>query len=246
VADWSLATQVRANFGATFFQTDWDETRHHWQRAARIAKRHDLTDRYVHSIIDLAHLDLLEDKTEEASRALEEALALTRDYGFENSELRSLLNLGCVSLMRGEPAQALDLLREADRLGIRHEIGRRLWRVRANMATTYFVLGDVERSAASDRITMHSMSYIDGAAALPGEPLVVGGTRFMLALANIALRSGKSEAHRELLTLMHPSVLRSARELATGVVEDNLDSLPGLRGRHCKQIGGERFFVVTE
>jgi tetratricopeptide (TPR) repeat protein len=244
--DWSLATQVRANFGATFFQTDWAENRRHWQRAVRIAKRRGLADRYVHSLIDIAHLDLLEDKTKEAARELEEALILSRDYGFENSELRCLLNLGCLALMRGEPAQALDLLREADRLGMRHEIGRRLWRVRANMATAYFVLGDVERSAVADRITIQSMSYVEDETAPPGAPLVVGGTRFMLALANISLRAEKSEAHRGLLALMHPSMRQSACELATGVVEDNLDSLPGLRGRHCKQIGGERFFVVTE
>jgi tetratricopeptide (TPR) repeat protein len=244
--DWALATQVRANFGATFFQTDWGETRRHWQRAVRIAKQHGLADRYVHSLIDVAHLNLLEDKPEEASPALEEALALSRDYGFENSELRCLLNLGCLALMQGELSQALELLREADRLGMRHEIGRRLWRVRANMATAYFVLSEVERSAVTDRITMHSMPYVEGETAPPGETLSVGGTRFMLALANIALRAEKSEAHRELLLLMHPSVQQSARELARGIIENSLEHLPGLRGRHCKQIGGERFFLITE
>jgi tetratricopeptide (TPR) repeat protein len=244
--DWSLATNVRANFGATFFQTDWEQTRRHWQRAVKIAKRRGLADRYVHSLVDVAHLDLLEDKAEQAARQLEEALALSRDYGFENTELRCLLNLGCLALMRDEPAQALDLLREADRLGMRHEIGRRLWRVRANMATAYFALQDAGRSAAADRITMQSMSYVEGEATPPGGALVVGGTRFMLALANIALRAEESEAHRGLLEIMQPSVRQAAREMAAAVSEGTLDDLPGLRGRHCKRMGAGRFFVVTE
>jgi tetratricopeptide (TPR) repeat protein len=244
--DWSLATNVRANFGATFFQIDWEQTRRHWQRAVRIAKRRGLADRYVHSLVDLAHLDLLEDKTEQAARQLEEALALSRDYGLENTELRCLLNLGCLALMRDEPTQALDLLREADRLGMRHEIGRRLWRVRANMATAYYALQDVERSAAADRITLHAMSYAEADTPPPGGALVVGGTRFMLALANIALRAEQSESHRGLLELMQPSVRQAALEMAAAVTEGTLDALPGLRGRHCKGIGANRFFVITE
>jgi tetratricopeptide (TPR) repeat protein len=244
--DWSLATQVRANFGATFFQTDWDKTRCHWQRAVQIAKRYGLTDRYVHSLIDVAHLDILEDKLAEASPSLEKALALSRDYGLENSELRCLLNLGCSALMQGELPQALELLREADKLGVRHQIGRRLWRVRANMATTYFIQGDAERSAAADRITMNSMPYVVGETPPPGKALSVGGTRFMLALANIALRAEKSVTHQELLLLMNPAVKQAACELARGVIENNLEHLQGLRGHHCKRIGGEQFFLITE
>jgi tetratricopeptide (TPR) repeat protein len=244
--DWSLATQVRANFGATFFQTNWEETRRHWQRAVRIAERQGLADRYVHSLIDVAHLSLLEDDLAAASQALEEALALSRDYGFENSELRCLLNLGCLALMQGELLQALELLREADRLGLRHEIGRRLWRVRANMATAYFVLGDLVRSVAADRMTMSSMPYVEGETPPPGGTLSVGGTRFMLALANIALRAEKSDAHQELLLLINPAVKQAACELAKGLIENDLACLPGLRGRHCKQIGGQQFFLITE
>jgi tetratricopeptide (TPR) repeat protein len=169
-SDCSLATQVRANFGATFFYIDWNKTRHHWSRALRLAELRHLSDRKVHSLIDIAHLDLLEDQNEMAVQRLEEALVLSKDYGLENSELRCLLNLGCEAMMRGDPVQAIDLLREADRLGFRHGIGRRLLRVRANLATAYFLLGDGQRSLATDKITLNSMPSLEGPISLSAPP----------------------------------------------------------------------------
>jgi tetratricopeptide (TPR) repeat protein len=243
--DWSLATQVRANLGATYFYLDWDQTRHHWSRALRIADSHSLPDRKVHSLIDVAHLDLLNDKLEAAGHQLEEALLLSRDYGLENSELRCLLNLGCLELMRGDPAEALDLFRKADRLGFRHGIGRRLWRVRANMATTYFVLGDADRSLATDKITLSSMPSLEGTVSLDERP-AFSKTRLVLALANMVLRAKHSAAHQEMTGDIPEPILAVAKSLAKSVVDDRLDSLPGLRGRHCKKLSGESFFIITE
>lgn len=244
--DWSLVTQVRANFGATFFYTDWDKTRRHWERAVRIARQYDLPDRYVHGLIDVAFLDLLKDQPEKAGQDLERALVLSRDYGFDNSELRCLLNLGCLALIHGEPAQALNLLREADRLGFRHRIGRRLWRVRANMATAYFLLGEVEQSKATDRIALNSMPSLEGETSLLDATRFLAGTRFALALANVVLRAQDSEPHRELLQSLPPLALKTAWTLARAVLENKLDDLPALRGRHCKQLKNQRFFLITE
>jgi tetratricopeptide (TPR) repeat protein len=243
-SDWSLATQVRANFGATFFYIDWNKTRHHWSRALRIAELRNLPDRKVHSLIDVAHLDLLEDQNEKAIQQLEQALVLSKDYGLENSELRCLLNLGCEAMMRGDPVQAIDLLRDADRLGFRHGIGRRLWRVRANLATAYFILGDVQRSLATDKITLKSMPSLEGAISLG--PPSFSKTRLVLALANIVLRASKSDAHQMILREIPGPILHVAKELASDVVKGRLDLLPGLRGRHCKELSGQRFFVITE
>jgi tetratricopeptide (TPR) repeat protein len=244
--NWPFAIQARANFGATFFYIDWNKTRHHWQRAVQIAERHNLVDRYVHGLIDVAFLDLLEERMTAAEQALEKALALSRDYGLENSELRCLLNLGCFALMSGNPRQALELLREADRLGFRHGIGRRLWRVRANMATAYFILGDTDRSVATDQITLNSMPSLEGESSLLDAKRFFSGTRLILALANITLRAETSDKHQNLLRTLPTPIQESARELARAVLEDQLESLPGLRGRHCKSLSGQRFFIITE
>jgi tetratricopeptide (TPR) repeat protein len=243
---WSLAIHVRANFGATYFHLDWDKTRHHWQRAVRIAERHNLVDRYVHGLIDVAFLDLLEERALTAGQALEKALALSRDYGLENSELRCLLNLGCLALMKGDPEQALDLLREADRLGFRHSIGRRLWRVRANMATAYYILGDIERSLSTDKITLNTMPSLKGESSLLNAKRFFAGTRLILALANIALRAEKSDDHRKLFQTLPASTRESAGEITQAVLDGQLESLPGMRGRHCKSLRGQRFFIITE
>jgi tetratricopeptide (TPR) repeat protein len=244
--DWSLATQVRANFGATFFYTDWDMTRHHWERAVRIAEQHDLPDRYVHSLIDVAVLDLLEDQPEKAGRELEKSLVLSRDYGFENSELRCLLNLGCVALVYGKPGQALNLLREADRLGFRHRIGRRLWRVRANMATAYFLLGEIEKSIDTDHIVLNSMPSLEGETAHLESKRFLAGTRAGLALANVVLRAQNSEPHQTLLQGLPPLAVEAASAVARALSENKQDNLPALRGRHCKQLNDHRFFLITE
>ena len=244
-SDWSLATQVRANFGATYFYLDWNETRRHWSRALRIAEMRNLPDRKVHSLVDVAHLDLLDDNDEAAEQELEEALVLSRDFGLENSELRCLLNLGCQAMMRGDSLQALDLLRKADRLGFRHGVGRRLWRIRANMGTAYFILGDAEKSFATDKVTLNSMPSLEGTLSLD-DPPSFSKTRLVLALANIVLRAHQSNAHRKLLSDIPIPFLKAARELAQAVTDDRLEQMPGLRGRHCKQLNGERFFVITE
>ncbi len=243
--DWSMATQVRANFGATYFHLDWNETRRHWSRALRIAELRQLPDRKVHSLIDVANLDLLEDNNESAAQKLEHALVLSKDYGLENSELRCLLNLGCEAMMRGDALQALDLLRQADRLGFRHGIGRRLWRVRANMATAYFVLGDMQKSLTTDKIMLSSMTPLEGETSLDGPP-AFSKTRMILAFANIVLRARNYEPYQETLADIPVAILQVAKEFASAVVNDRLDLLPGLRGRHCKNLNGKRFFVITE
>jgi tetratricopeptide (TPR) repeat protein len=244
--DWGLLTQVRANFGATFFYTDWTQTRRHWDLSLRIAKEGGLTDRYVHALIDIGHLDMLENDSRSAIQALEEALLLCREYGFENSELRCLLNLGCLALVQGHLEQALGLFRDADRLGFRHEISRRLWRVRADMATAYFLTGETDRSVTADEITLRSMPAPQSESSPPTEQTPYKITRSALAFGNIALRAQTSEFHRRLLLSISPEAQRCGRDLAEAAMENRLEELPGLLGRHCKRLAGQPFFLITE
>lgn len=243
-SDWTLATQVRANFGATFFYIDWTRTRRHWSRAVRIAELRHLPDRLVHSLIDVAHLDLLEDELEAAVEKLEHALSISKEFGLENSELRCLLNLGCEAMMRGDHFHAIDLFRAADRLGYRHGSGRRLWRARANLATAYFLLGDVEKSLTADKITINSMPSLKNRLEFEAAPFYE--TRLILALANIAIRARISTGHKALLTEIPDSISHSAVEFAAMVLKGESELLPGLRGRHCKNLNGQRFFIITE
>jgi tetratricopeptide (TPR) repeat protein len=245
--NWALAGNVRSNMGATFFSTDWAAVRHHWNRAVRITKNHGVVHHYVHSLIDIAYLDLLEDKREIASVELEEALRISRDYGYENSELRCLLNLGCLALTEGRLLHAIKLLREGDFLAMRHQIKRRLWRIRANMATAYFMLGRIDRSYVADRITIRALSGIEitpGTLDETQHPAL--GSRFILALGNLAIRAEESELHRRLLWALPDALCKSSTEVARVVREGRHSSLPGLHGRHCKDICGKSFFIITE
>lgn len=242
---WDLATQVRANFGATYFYIDWTKTRHHWNQAVRIAERVSLTDRHVHGLIDIASLDLLEDRVNEAESGLNRAYAISRESGYENSELRCLLNLGCVFLIDNDLRRALDYFRDADRLGFRHQIARRLWRVRANMATTYYVLGEIEQSAVTDKIVLGSLLSAVGSQT-PATPFHIIRTRMVLALVNIALRAELSTDHASIISSLPAELAERSCELARTVLDDRLEKMPGLISRHCKLIDGKRFFVITE
>lgn len=245
-AEWALIVQVRANVGATFFYVDWRQTRLHWNRALCRAKQRGLVDRYVHALIDIGHLDLLEDNTDAAAEMLETALALSRDRGLENSELRCLLNLGCLSLVCGNVAQGLELLRDADRISFRHENGRRQWRIRANMATAYFIAGDIERSIVTDRMVIRSVSLAEQEQMRISVADPCSGARLVLAFGNLALRAETSPPHRKLLLGLPPAARRAAATLADKVMADRLQELPGLRGRHCKIVCGQKVFLITE
>lgn len=243
--DWDLATQVRSNFGATYFYLDWTKTRHHWEKATQIAARADITYRFVHGLIDIASLDLLEDKSELAKGELNYAFELSREYGLENSELRCLLNLGCLSLMQNDPLNALEYLRDADRLGFRHQIGRRLWRVRSNMATAYFLLGQSEQSVAMDKVVLNSLSMVLENF-IPNREEHLGKTRMILALVNIALRARISPAYVAIMKELPSNWNTAIEELADAALNDRLEFLKGMLFRHYKQMTGNKFFVITE
>jgi hypothetical protein len=118
--------------------------------------------------------------------------------------------------------------------------------VRANIGTAYFLTGEIERSLASDRITLRSMSNVIDQSLQINADKPSAGMRLVLALANIALRAEQSYPHKELLLTMPVVARDSARALSEAVLEDRIKDIPGLRGRHCKRLNGQWFFVITE
>jgi tetratricopeptide (TPR) repeat protein len=244
---WGLLLKVLANWGASYFQSDWTRVRHYWERAERVAERRNRPDRYVHMLIDVGHLDLLEDRHDAAHERLLRAEALAEDHGYENSLLRVHLNLGCLHLVQGAYAAARYHLLKAEQLGVENRLPRRLWRARANLATLFEAMGDFKQAYAWDVATLQTLGILPdapGAAPRDGHAAAPGNSRQVMALANLVLRSRDSPIHAQLVESLGTDTCQGGMEMAERVRQGV--ELPGLRDRHCKEIGPHRRFVITE
>ncbi|HEX8693647.1 MAG TPA: AAA family ATPase [Longimicrobium sp.] len=243
---WALLLKVLANWGATYFQSDWTLVRRFWERAERVAERRQRPDRLVHSLIDVAHLDLLEECHDAAHERLLRAEALAEDHGYENSLLRVHLNLGCLHMVQGEYATARHHLLKAEELGMANRVPRRLWRARANLATLYEAMGEFAQAYAWDAAMLSTFELLPDAPGMTERErqASLGNSRKGLALANLVMRSDESPVHAQLVE----SLGDLARQVGTDVahrVRCGVE-LPGLRDRHCKEIASRRRFIITE
>lgn len=245
-ANWPILSSFLANAGGACFFRDWAQVRRLWTRALRVAERHGLVRQVSHHLVDLAHLDLLEDRTEEARALLDRAYRIGERGGLENLLLRVHLNTACIELMEKRPAVARFHLEEAEQIGILHLIGRRTWRVWSNRATAEEILGDGARAFVYDRRALNAV--------LPGlsrkiEELGERGlffSRDILAVANVCLRAADSQLHAELMEQLPEMLQTAGARMAEAVRLGDQDTLPGLLGRHCKRVGDRARFVVTE
>lgn len=245
-ASWSVLSSFLANAGGACFFRDWERVRRLWTRALRVAERHGLKDRVAHHLVDLAHLDLLEDRLDDARERLERASRIGEENGLENLLLRTHLNSACVELMEGRPDLARFHLDEAEHIGTIHLVGRRIWRVWSNRATAEEAAGEPKLAYMYDRRALHAV--------LPGLERKVSElgeaglfvSRDILAVGNVCLRAAQSEYHAALAQTL-PDVLRVAGERMSGaLLTNNGDSIPGLLGGHAKRIADHPRFVVTE
>lgn len=242
--DWGLALKVIANVGATYFYKDLDRCRHYWKRAVDLASRVGHTEMYVHALIDLGHLDLILNKRDEAQQSLEEALRISEEQVFENQKLRALSNLACCLMMEGDITSSINLLLKADEIGIASNNSRRLWRVRANLATTMFLAGKSRDSAAWDEMVIAGLPEDEEVVLNHSQPWK--GSRLVLAVGNLALRAELSEGSAVVFNRL-PSDKREVGKVIADAVKQNLTvSLPGFREKHLKKMGDHRFFIVTE
>lgn len=241
--DWSLITRIRLNYGATYFSTDWTETRRHWEHALRTAFRRSDSPVVAHCLIDVGHLDLLENRARDALGKLTQAQELSEKLGLDNSLLRSLMNLAVIEMLDRHYDLAHEFLARADAIGLSHRIGRRLWRVQANMATLYELMGKPKKCYSWDKLVLGSIGIEEGNR--PELPVWLN-TRRSLPLVNICLRAQSYDEHSSLVALLPPSLRRAVEALMRHVVENRLESMPSLLGRHCRHLDIGSRFILTE
>jgi tetratricopeptide (TPR) repeat protein len=242
-SDWVLLSKVRSNTGAAYLLSDWEKVRHHWERQLRSARLHGLIQREAHALASLSFINLFDGRQSEGRRQAEEALEITKAQGFDNTRVRCDLNLAVSSLMDGNPDAALHYLNEAESIAIQHQIGRRLWRVYANLATAHEMCGQMEKARARDLQTLTSLN----AETWEGEGILWRG-RSLLPLINIAFRA---ELFPELYApvLLHglrPETALAVREVAAKLAVGERPPLNGILLKYLVDISGKPRFLLTE
>lgn len=242
-SDWTLMNKVRSNTGAAYLLSDWVKVRHHWERQLRSARVHRLLPREAHALASLSFINLFDGRESEGRRQAEEALEIAKAQGLDNTRLRCDLNLSVSSLMDGNPEAALHYLNEAESIAIQYQIGRRLWRVYANLATTHELCGEMEKARARDLQTLTSLK----AETWEGDDLLKRG-RNLLPLINIGFRSAQTPE------LYAPVLLRSVRPDTALIVQEvaaKLDAgepcpLDDILLKYLVSINGRKRFLLTE
>ena len=242
-SDWTLLNKVRSNTGAAYLLSDWDKVRHHWERQLRSARAHELVPRVAHALVSLSFINLFDGRQLEGHRQAEEALEIAKAHGLENTRLRCDLNLSVSSLMGGNIEAALNYLNEAESIAVQHQIGRRLWRVYANLATTHELSGQMEKARARDLQTMNSLK----AETWEAESVLQKG-RHLLPLINIALRADLfPELYAPIfLSNLRPETASIVREVAAKLAADEGYPLDDILLKYLVDLNGRRRFLLTE
>jgi len=141
-------------------------------------------------------------------------------------------------LVRDDVTKTLELLRFAETIGLQLEIGRRLWRVRGNLATAYEAYGDLARAYTIDTQLVATLT----AAAR----VVSTATRRALPLLNLARRA----ADHPQFSLLWKQVPRGIR-YATKILLKSLDTAVAARKMPLvvasqRTIAGQQRFIITE
>jgi tetratricopeptide (TPR) repeat protein len=240
--DWTLVNKVRSNTGAAYLLSDWNLVRYHWERQLRSARRHGLIPRQAHALAGLSFINLFDGRQPEGRRQAEEALEIAKAQGLDNTRVRCDLNLSVSSLMDRNLDGALNYLYEAESLAIKHQIDRRLWRVYANFATAYELIGQAEKAKARDLQTVTSLK----ADTWEGDGLLQRG-RNLLPLINIAFRAALApEVYDPIIQRLRPETLLIVQETARKLALGEKSLLEGVLLKYLVNLNGLRRFLLTE
>lgn len=244
--DLRVQTRILAESGALFFYTDAARVREYWEKTLAVARASEHPGSMLHALIDLAQLDVIDDQLSAARSRLQEGLRIAEKYGLESEYIRILLLSACIDLAQGDILVARRDLLEAEEIASLGGNHRRLWRIRANLATVYELEGDLKKAYARDREVCDVVTPL----ILESLPAVRQGLHFgreFLGIANVTLRAERSELHSTLKAGIDPAVLAATEPLLIAVTTGKLENAPNLLGRHCKRLtDGLLRFVVTE
>lgn len=185
-ADWRLFQDVVANLGAFYMYENQKQAARCWSKGLRVARLEGNVDKVAHFLNDLGHLCLMERKYDESQSFIRQAEAVIEKHGLYKEQLRSNILSACIFLSLGRLKAAHHALSLAEDIALSHGDLRRLWRVRANLATWAELRGHPADAVIYDLQALTHMpiqTEYDGTGTIGGR-----GNRVTGALMNIVHR----------------------------------------------------------
>lgn len=185
-ADWELFQAVVSNLGAFYMYENQKQAARCWSKGLRVARLAGHVDKVAHFLNDLGHLSLMERKYDESQLFIHQAEAVIEKHGLHKEQLRSNILTACTFLSLGRLESAHHALSLAEDIALSHGDLRRLWRVRANLATWAELSGHPEDAVIYD---LQALTHMPIRAEYDGTGTIGGrGNRVTGSLMNIVHR----------------------------------------------------------
>lgn len=254
-----IKLRVLANAGGLYFNSDWKYTRRYWQRALNVAVKWGNIHYWVHMLIDIGHLDLLEnyfDKAEEHYRIAAEKAHVS---GLKGQEFRIYLHQSILVLMRSaddEPQLLYSetLLKQAEQLGIIYSIDRRLWRVYANWANVAELKAKLSSNTLKEKKQLLHLAYAydkknlnEFEDTIYGNDLkLIKNRRITPLLVNIYLRSlNQDYPNPNVLDMIDSDVYDYIKSIGELILNNNFENIPQNLIKFLKPLWGNHRFIFT-
>lgn len=245
-ADWSLFEEVVANLGAFCMYDDQPRAAAYWRKGLRVARHCGHVETTAHFLNDLAHIALMSRNYVEALALLGDAEKIIESHGLRKELTRTNILRASVFLCLGRLTAAAHALTIAEDAALANGDLRRLWRVRANMATLAELRDQWEEAIIHDLQALSHMPIsveFDGSGTIGGRANRVTG-----ALINIVERATvMPEAYIGVRKKLGDDVWRSAVGLASDLPRLGAAFAGGIACLHHPVGSGEvSRFLITE
>jgi len=256
-----IRLRVFANAGSLHFNTDWKFTRKYWYKALKIAIMCGSTHYWVHMLIDIAHLDLLDNRFNEAEENYLQASKKAQASGLKSQEFKINLHRSILALTPNEEYETLlfcaeALLKQAELLGITYSIDRRLWKVYANWANVVELKAKMLSNKPQEKKQQlwHLAYTYDKKVINEFENLIftqnnaelMKDRKIISLLINIYLRSLNSNyPNQEIFEIMDNDVLQYIKFIGNLILKNEIKNIPQNLMKFLKSLLGNYRFVFT-
>ncbi len=253
-----IKLRVFANAGGLYYNSNWSQTRRYWQKALFVAEESNNTLYWVHMLIDIGHLNLLDKRLDDAEDCYKKAYDKAHNSGLKGQEFKIHLHCSVLALLKGGDAEYLlpyaqMLLKQAEQLGIEYSIDRRLWRVYANWANIAELSAKLLTSKSEkDRLQLWYKAYAyDKKAIQEFEPLnrlseeeLLNNTRVTPLLVNILIRSLNHDyPKQDIFDSLDPKFMEKLKQISDSIMKNQLDNIPSSIVNFIKPLFGNYRFI---
>jgi tetratricopeptide (TPR) repeat protein len=220
----------------------------YWNLAADIAKKAGNDQRFAHHAIGCAWaLLLLNQEAKAADLFAEVESVLASGPKLHGLRMRLQLDVGVLAMVRQDWREAEARFSDSLDQALQLDIFRRLWRIEANLANLYEILGSVDRCMSYDRRAIQGILVRARAEESMEEKAPWLRQRHALPVLNVAMRAHSgfvgSKGLLDLFTRPQQAEINRLKDL---VLKDRLSEIPNDLGWHCKTLASRKRFIVTE